>query len=166
MRRVITLFILIILCFLLQTTAFSFHDITGSAPNLMLVLTMSFGLMRGRKEGMLVGFFCGFLYDCFLGTLIGPYMLLYMFTGYVNGFFHKNYQVEDVMLPVIIIVLDEIVFNLLIYVFSFVLRNRLDFTFYLTKVILPQILYTLLATIILYRIFVRINKYLKKKAKD
>lgn len=166
MRRTLTLTILILLCFVLQTSLFSFHNITGTAPNLLLILTMSFGLMRGRKEGMLAGFFCGFLYDVFFSSLLGPYMLLYMLIGYVNGYFHRNYLMEDVMLPVIIIAVDEFVFNFVIYVVCFLLRNRLEFSQYFRKTVLPQTLYTVLITIIIYRVFVSINRYLKKKVQE
>ena len=77
MKRVFTLGILIIICFVLQTALFPYIEIAGTAPDLMLILTVSFGLMRGRKEGMLVGFFCGFLYDLYFGYAIGPYDTIY-----------------------------------------------------------------------------------------
>ena len=116
MKRVIILGILITICFVLQTALFPFLEIAGTAPDLMLILTVSFGLMRGRKEGMLVGFFCGFLYDVYFGYAIGPFMILYMILGYCNGFFHRLYLVEDVLLPIIIILVDDLIFNFATYV--------------------------------------------------
>ncbi|MBO5610406.1 MAG: rod shape-determining protein MreD [Eubacterium sp.] len=166
MRRIISIFILIILSFLLQSVLFSFQNVRGIAPNLLLILTMSFGIMRGRREGMLTGFFCGFLYDIFFGTLIGPYMFLFMIIGYLNGAFHKEFLMEDVMMPVIIIIVDELFFNFVIYIATFLLRNRTNLFFYLTHVMLPQMLFTALATIIIYRFYVWINKYLKKKVEE
>jgi len=165
MRRVITLGILIIINFILQSTVFGFHNISGITPNLMLILTMSFGLMRGRKEGLLVGFFCGFLADCMFSTVLGPYMFVYMIIGYMNGFFHKNYMIEDALLPLIIIVLDEFIFNITIYIIFFFLNNRLNFGDYLGSIILPETLSTALLTIIIYKLYVVINKWLKNKAK-
>ena len=156
MRRVITLGILIIINFSLQTTIFGFHDISSISPNLLLILTMSFGLMRGRKEGMLVGFFSGFLVDMFFLEVLGPYMFLYMIIGYTNGFFHKNYMIEDVMLPLIIILLDDFVFNFVVYVVGFALYNRLDFSAYFFSIILPEMLATALLTILVYKLYVYI----------
>jgi len=165
MRRVITLGLLIIINFSLQSTIFGFHDVSSISPNLMLILTMSFGLMRGRREGMLVGFFCGFLIDCFFSSVMGFYMFLYMIIGYVNGFFHKNYMIEDVLLPLIVIIVDEIVFNSVIFLIFFFLQNRLQFNGYFIKIILPETLCTALLTIIVYKFYVFINKRLKRKAK-
>ena len=129
-RRIFTLALLIIINFVLQSTLFGYHSAHSITPNLLLILTMSFGVMRGRKEGILVGFFCGLLVDCFFNTLIGPYMLIYMTIGYVNGFFHKNYMIEDVLFPFIVIIVDDFVFNSLVYVFYFMLRNKLNYGSY------------------------------------
>lgn len=164
MRRVLTLAVLIIINFILQSTIFGFHNIGSISPNLMLILTMSFGLMRGRKEGLLVGFFCGFLADCMFSAVLGPYMFIYMLIGYINGFFHKSYIIEDVLLPLIVVVIDEFIFNIFIYVVFFLLNNRLNLADYILKLILPETLGTGLLTIIVYKLYVYINKWLKKKA--
>ncbi len=166
MRRVITLFFLIIITFLIQTTLFSFHDVTGIAPNILLIMTMSFGILRGRREGLLIGFFSGLLFDMFYNELLGPYALIFMFIGYVNGFFHKTFLMEDVLLPVLIVSLDQFVLDFFIYLASFLLRYRTDFIYYFKHIILPQVLYTAVVTAIIYRGYVLINRYLKKKAQN
>ena len=66
LKRIITLAILIVINFVLQSTVFGFHSLSVITPNLLLILTMSFGLMRGRKEGLLVGACSGLLVDIFL----------------------------------------------------------------------------------------------------
>ncbi len=164
MRRVLTLTILLVLSFVLQTTLFNYHDLAGTAPNLTLILTMSFGIMRGRKEGMLTGFFSGLFYDLFYGTLIGPYAFLYLLIGYFNGMFHRKFLMEDISLPVLIIALDQFLFDMCVYISAFLLRNRTDFGYYFVHRILPHILYDILITVIVYRLYLKINRYLKKKA--
>lgn len=163
MRRVITLGILIIINFTLQSTIFGFHDINCITPNLLLILTMSFGLMRGRKEGLLVGFFCGFMVDCFISNIMGPFMFIYMLIGYVNGFFHKNYIIEDVLLPLIVIIVDDIAFNFAVYIIYFLLHRRLEFSDYFFNIIMPEALITALLTVIFYKFYVLVNRYLKEK---
>ena len=90
MRRKITLAFLILAAFLLQTTVFQYFQIASVTPNLLLILTSAFGLMRGKKEGLMVGFFSGLMIDLFYGSLFGFYALLYMYIGYLNGFFCKS----------------------------------------------------------------------------
>lgn len=161
MKRIITLFFLIIICFLLQTTIFQFLELANVVPNIMLSLTMSFGLMRGRREGLLVGFFCGLLTDIFFGFALGPYALIYMCLGYANGFFHRFYYVEDVLLPMCLIAVNDLLYNFMNYCIFFLMRNRLDFISYLKDLMIPELLYTILVTLILYKIFMKINKLLK-----
>ena len=157
---------MILLCFLLQTTVFHFLTLAGVVPNFLLIVTMSFGLMRGRKEGMLVGFFSGLLADIFFGSFLGPYAMLYMTLGYANGFFHRIYYVEDVLLPMIMIAINDLAFNFVVYIVSFLMRNRLDFSLYLKDVILPEMVYTILITLFLYKIFLHINLKLKEAVEE
>lgn len=162
MRRCITIGIIIIICFLCQSTVFQFWQLSGVVPNFLLIVTMSFGLMRGRREGLLVGFFSGLLIDIFFGSVLGPFAFIYMTLGYINGFFHRIYYVEDVLLPMIMITLNDFTFNLIIYIVFFLLRNKLHFLSYLGKVILPEMIYTILITLFFYKILVKINLRLKK----
>ena len=87
MRRKITVFIIIGVCYLLQTTFFDTLSFASISPNLLIIVTSSFGFMRGRKEGLFIGFFCGLLLDIFGGGVLGFYSLLYMYIGYINGNF-------------------------------------------------------------------------------
>ncbi|MBE5923809.1 MAG: rod shape-determining protein MreD [Lachnospiraceae bacterium] len=162
MKRCITIGILIVVCFLLQSTVFHYIELAGVVPNLLLILTMSFGLMRGRKEGLLVGFFSGLLVDIYFGQVLGPYAFIYMTLGYGNGFFHRIYYVEDVLLPMFTISVNDFLYNVIIYVFFFMLRNKLDFSEYMIEIILPEMIYTILITLFFYKILVRINLRLKQ----
>ena len=162
MRRCITIGIIILVSFLLQSTVFHYLALAGVVPNLLLIITMSFGLMRGRREGMLVGFFSGILIDIFFGGVMGPYAFIYMTMGYANGFFHQIYYVEDVLLPMIMITVNDFIYNIVIYIFYFLLQNKLNFGHYLIDVILPEMLYTIIITLFLYKVLVRINLKLKK----
>lgn len=82
MKSKITLFFTILICFLLQSTVISRIAIGSITPNLILILCISMGLMRGRKSGMWTGFFCGFLVDMFYGSVFGFYALIYMYIGF------------------------------------------------------------------------------------
>lgn len=165
MRRIITIAALIIIAFTFQYTLISFHSLSGIAPNLLLILTMSFGIMRGRNEGMITGLFCGLLVDVFYNDMIGPYMLIYLLIGYFNGIFHRNYLMEDIMLPIIITLADQIIFETAVYFMKFFLAGRTDFGFYLSEIILPETMFTILMTVLLYRLLLSINTALKKKDK-
>lgn len=55
-RKVVTL-LLILISAVLQGTIFKALSIGSIAPNLLLILTVSFGFMRGKKNGIWIGFY-------------------------------------------------------------------------------------------------------------
>ena len=68
MRRKITVFLIIAVCYLLQSTVFQALSFASISPNLMIVVVSAFGFMRGKKEGLWIGFFTGLLLDIFTGS--------------------------------------------------------------------------------------------------
>jgi len=88
-----------------------------------------------------------------------------MILGYCNGFFHRLYLVEDVLLPMLIILIDDLFFNFATYIIFFLLRNRLEFSTYLKDIILPEMIYTALITLFIFKFFVFVNKTLKRLEK-
>lgn len=165
MNRKVVVTLLIIVCFCLQCTLFKALSLAFIAPNLLIVVTSSFGFMRGKKEGLIIGFFAGLLIDIFYGDVLGFYALIYMYIGYVNGFFNKIFYDEDVKLPMILITLSDLVYGVIIYLFLFLLRTKLDFGYYFIHVIMPEVIYTVVVTIVLYRIIRAINRKLEIREK-
>ena len=165
MRRKITLFLIICICFLLQSTLFLKLQIAGIAPNLIMIVVSSFGFMRGSREGMFVGFFCGVILDLFGGFYLGVYALMYMYVGYLNGIFHKHFYPEDIKLPLLMIGTSDLVFNVILFGVMFVFRQRFHFGYYLLHIILPEFVYTMIIAIFLYFILLKINEKLEENEK-
>lgn len=162
MRRKIVIAIIIIVCFLLQCTIFKSLVIASISPNLLIVVTASFGFMRGRKEGLFVGFFCGILVDLLFGDVIGFYALIYMFIGYLNGFFKRIFFPDEIRLPIFLIALSDFCCNVVIYFVLFWFRGRFAFGYYLLHTILPELVYTMAVAILLYFILLKINQKLEE----
>lgn len=160
MKRKLILAALILLTFILQGTVFQTLSVASISPNLLLILTVSFGFMRGKREGMFVGFFCGLLIDIFYGNLMGFYALLYMYIGFLNGFLYKVFYDEDVKVPMLLVAVSDVVYGLAVYGLQFMLRGRLQIFSYLRHIILPEMVYTVLITVIVYRLFYRLNHWL------
>ena len=162
MKRGIITALLILICFLLQCTVFRFLAFGGIVPNLLIVLTASFGFMRGEKTGLIIGFFCGLLVDIFFASVIGYYALLYMYIGYMNGKFSSIFYPQDIKLPVALILCSYFFYGTICYVILFLLRSRFDFMYYLLHIILPEIVYTIVVTLLLYPLVLWINNRLER----
>lgn len=158
MLRKFVLTISIIVFYILQCTIFKSLALASVSPNLLLILTFAAGFMRGKKEGMYVGFFSGLILDLFYGKTIGFNAILYMYIGYINGFFNSVFYDEDVTLPIGLVCASDFVYNFFYYIFSFLLRNRLDFPYYLIHIIIPEMIYTVVITLLIYRLMLKINR--------
>ncbi len=165
MLRKVVVTIFIIVCFVLQCSVFSSIAFAGIIPNLMIILTSSFGFMRGEKEGLIIGFFCGLLSDVFFGSFLGFYALVLMYIGFVNGKFSKIFYPEDIKLPIALIVVSDLSYGLLCYILMFLLRGRFHFSYYFTRVILPEALYTIVVTLFLYPVILKVNEKLEAREK-
>lgn len=161
MPRKIVLFLIISICFVLQTTVFQFLSFANITPNLLIIVVASFGLMRGKKEGMFIGFFSGLLVDIFCGFYLGIYALLYMYIGYSTGYFQKRFYPEDIKLPLLIISASDLFANIIIYLVLFLTRSRYDFGYYFGSVIFPELIYTTIITIFIYLLLLKINQKLE-----
>lgn len=162
-KLIVALFILV--CFVLQSSIFTALSFAGIIPNLLIILTSSFGFMRGEKEGLLIGFFCGLLSDIFFGEFLGFYALVLMYIGFINGKFSRIFYPEDIKLPIALIVISDVSYGFLCYILLFLLRGRFNLPYYFTRIILPEALYTIVITMFLYPLILKVNEKLEAKEK-
>ena len=165
MKRKAVIAVVLWICFLLQTAVFPMIDILSAVPNILLILTVSIGFMQGSAEGIVTGFFASLLIDLFYGDIFGFYALLYLIVGYACGTQSQIYFDEDVKIPLLLVTGGDLFINIVIYITRFLLRGRTGFSRYLTAVILPELVCTIIFTVLLYKLFYRINHALLEKEK-
>ena len=150
MIRIIVYACIIIGSFTLQTSVFHFFSLANITPNFMLITVMAAGMMRGRKAGIAVGFFSGLLLDIFFGEFLGVYAFIYMMFGFINGFFNHMFYAEEAVFPLAMVAANDLVYGVVIYFFFYMMRSKWNFFLYFKSVILPELVYTLLASLVFY----------------
>ena len=160
LRRKAVTGIVILVCFLLQSTVFQTLSIGSIAPNLLLIVTVSFGFMQGKLSGMWTGFVCGLLNDLFYGDLPGFYALIFLCIGYCAGFCTKIFYEEEIRVPLVLVAAGDLLYWLLVYGAQFLLRGRIELLYYLRRIVIPEMIYTILITVLLYKLLYRLNKKL------
>lgn len=160
-RRIIVTAILILFCFVAQTSVFAVIPVTGATPDLMMILTASMGLLRGDVTGLIVGFFSGFVTDIFYGDIIGFHALIYMYAGFVCGRFHKKYYPENFLLPLTVITVADLGAGVVRYVLLYVTRLKLNVIFYALSVVIPEAVFTLIVALLLYPMILKVNAFLE-----
>lgn len=156
-RNIVITLLLIILCFVLQNAIALSSGNLFVTPNILIVATCIFGYMKGSRAGLFVGFVSGLLADIFAADIIGMNALLYMYVGFISGIFHRIFYRDMVVLPLGIVFAGDFIYNFGYYVFRFLLRNKLDFSFYMLKIILPEMIFTTFVALIVYKIFYYID---------
>ena len=171
MKRIATQGFIVILAFILQNTVFVTLSFNGVRPNLLLIITVFFGFADSANNGMLTGFFGGLLCDIFFGSYIGVYSFLFMILGCLGGVMAKIFYQDDIIFPYVTIALSDGLFGLMCYVFMFLLRGRFVFSDYLYGVIIPELLYTILLSFLLFPLLRRFKHFfdmlaMKEKESD
>lgn len=162
MRKVV-MAILILATFFIQTTLCPYIELASIKPNLPIVLLVAIGFMRGKKEGLLTGFFLGLLFDIFYTGFFGYYALLYMSTGYISGMFHHLFFDFEIKLPMLVTVICDLFYGMFSCFVSFILHGKFNLLFYFSRLIIPEMLYTLAFTLICYRLLHWINDKLETR---
>lgn len=164
-KRILITAVIVLFTYVLQCTLIPHLALASVKPNLLLIIIAAFGFMRGPKEGALVGFFLGLMNDIQFSDVIGFYALIYLVIGYVNGLFQQMYYDEDIRLPLYLTAASEFVYGIIIYLLQFLLRSQFNFLYYLGHIIIPEIIYTIVVTLVLYPAVRFINHKLEAEEK-
>lgn len=150
---------IILLAFLIQTSILSMLPFY-SVPNLLLILTFSFGFIYGSTQGMLCGLFAGFLMDCFYTVPLGCFMLIFTIIGFLNGLFTNFYYDDYITLPVVLCIVSELLYNASVLLIRIFTLGSYDIGQAFLQIILPEMLFSLMITLLLYRVFLHANRSL------
>ena len=72
---------------------------------------------------------------------------------------------EDIKLPIALIAVSDLVYGIVIYFFKFLLRSDFDFLYYLNQIIIPEAIYTVAVTLVVYPLLLFINHKLEAEEK-
>lgn len=159
MLKNIVFAILVIISYLVQTTYADALSMGNIVPNLVVIIVCMYGLLKGRRAGLIFGFCTGLFLDVFngYGNVLGINALLYMYVGFINGFFNEIIYIKNFHVPVVAVAFSDLAISFVYYIIAFLVRNRLDFLFYLRYVIVPELVYTIFVTLISFKIILWIN---------
>ncbi|MCL6591163.1 MAG: rod shape-determining protein MreD [Firmicutes bacterium] len=133
-------------------------------PDLILVMTISYGLLKGPDQGFLFGFGGGFFMDLLSGGLIGVQALSKMATGFVAGLMEKNIFKDNLLVPALAVFIGTLfcdITNILLYM-AFSAKHHFFHT--LLFYILPVALYNSVLAPVVYFLFLKLERYLIQRA--
>jgi len=154
--------LLLFFTFILQSTILRSIEIRGIVPNLMIIVIISFGLLRGKIDGAIAGAVLGLLQDIYFGDVIGFFALIYMYIGFATGHLHMNFYKDSMLIPIGVMAAADVLVNLLVFFFTFLFRGQLHFHLYLGQIIIPELIYTVFVGFLLYQGLYMINSSIEE----
>ncbi|MGN0327787.1 MAG: rod shape-determining protein MreD [Lachnospira sp.] len=163
MKRKIVEFLLILLFYLIQITFGNAISIGNIAPNLLIILPALFGFFNGKNEGMYVGFISGIFYDLFSSGLFGFSALIFVYVGYLSGMFYKEYEKVEILIPLAIVIISDFAYEFMMCIGMFLLHGRLNMGYFVSRFIMPEVVYTAFIALIIYYPAMYLNSWLSKE---
>ena len=162
MVRILCMFALILINFVVQATLLPELAIGGVTPDTALIFIVSYGILRGDIEGAIFGFSAGLVHDMFGGSVIGVFALLGFLTGFACGKPFRDFFKDNYFLPFAVVVGVSLIYQLAFYVMTQMFAGQLDFWHYFITIILPKTIYTASLSIPLYSLLHFINARIER----
>lgn len=162
--RISIIGILLLIIHAMSATLFQNLRIGEIAPDFMIMIIVSFALLRGSKEGSIIGLAAGFLNDISFGVVVGPTAIIYAIIGYMCGKFNKNFYRENFIMPFICTLFSSLFYSL-VMVLGFMLRGKTNFIFFLKALIIPEMIYTITLSLVIYQLAYLINEKIERHEK-
>lgn len=151
----IGIWILIIVGVVLQTTVMPFLHVGNARPDLLLMVTVSAGLIFGRTAGVVGGFFGGLLWDLLTAQFFGMHTLAKVITGYIVGCFEKKVFKDNLLLPLIAAFCATFMHEAILYLSARMLDIQAPFFSLIGRIIVPTAIYNCLAMPFVYFVILR-----------
>lgn len=153
MRKFLTVLCLILVFFLLyflQVNIFSSFTIAGIKPNLFVIYVLFIGLFANQFVGVSFGVIIGIVLDFLYGKTIGISAVMFCIIGYLGSYFDKNFSKENKLTIIFMVAGATLIFELGAYFLNSIILNFDREFFYFTKIVLIEIIYNVLLSIIIY----------------
>ena len=168
MRKFKVILILLLLFFIiyfLQLNFFSWFNIGGIMPNLIVVLVLFIGLFIGNKSGVILGIIFGVILDFNLSKSIGVTSILLAFIGLLGEYLDKNFSKDSRVTIIVMSAVSTILYEVIIYAISIIQYGVLPEILTFTLTVLVEILFNTMLIIIIYPLMKRLGYYLEEEYK-
>ena len=141
---------LLVVVAILQTTIVPNLAVWGVFANLPLLLVVSWGLLRGPREGAVWGFIAGLAVDLLSGAPFGAATLSMIAVGFLSGLGATSAFRTQFALPMIAMFLATIVYDLLFLLIVQISGQRVIWFDSILRLVLPSAVLNALLTPVLF----------------
>ena len=155
MKKVLINFAIIIsfiFIYLLQANFFTWFKIAGVMPNLFIILMLYIGLFMGRTPAIVYGVIFGMLIDIFISKRLGITSIMLSLVGIIANMFDKNFSKDSRITIMAMVGASTIIYECGAYLLNYFILNINIEILAFTKILLIEVVYNIILTIIIYPI--------------
>jgi len=134
-------------------------------PNLFVIFILFVGLFANRTIGIVYGLSIGLFLDFVIGAKIGINIISLGIIGFLSSIFDKNFSKDSRMTIMVMVVAVTGIFEISSYLLNYVLMGINIEIFNFIKILIIEIIYNIILTIILYPIIQKFGYYIENQYK-
>lgn len=165
MKKAVAIILLIItflIIYFIQSNFFTWFTIAGIKPNLFIIFILSIGLFAGKKIGLVMGIILGFFIDIVIGRQLGITGIMLGLVGLLGEYLDRNFSKESRITIILMIAGSTIIYELGCYIFNVITLNLNVEIISFIKILLIELIYNLLITIVIYPLIQRLGHALEE----
>lgn len=166
-KLVINVFLILtsLIIYYLQSNFFTWFNISGIMPNLFIVLVLFIGLFASRTMGTVYGIIIGLILDLVLGNKVGVNAVTLGIMGFLAGVFDKNFSKDSRMTIMLMTISATLLVEGANYLIKYVLLSANVEIFSFIEILIVEIIYNCILTIILYPLIQKSGYYIENEYK-
>ena len=162
---IVSLIITFFIIYFLEVNIFSSFTIAGIKPNLFVIYILFIGLYGTPFWGISFGVMCGLILDLIFEKTIGISAVMLCMIGYLGSYFDKNFSKESRLTIIFMVIGSTIIYELGSYFLNSIILEFDRELLYFTKILVVEVLYNVLLTIILYPLIQKIGYVIDRNFK-
>lgn len=155
-----TLFVIIVLNFILQSTLFQGLKINGITANFTLILVILITIFYGLVSGMFTAVFAGLFTDVFLSMAIGLNLFILIIIAILISILGRPLFTGNKFTLVFLTAVSTTIYHLMYFFFMYFLNKGLSFHTVITHIVPYEIVMNSIVCVIAYSLSIRwIERY-------
>ena len=148
----ISIIITFLIIYFLQANFFTWFRIAGIMPNLFIIFVLYIGLFMGKSMGLIYGVIFGIILDLFIGRNVGITSITLGLIGLAGGIFDKNFSKDSRIIIMAMVAVSTLICETGNYILNILILNIQIEILSFIKIMLLEIFYNVLITIVIYPI--------------
>lgn len=168
MKKVFINVILILIGFLiyfLQSNFFSWFTIAGVKPNLFIIYILFIGLFGSKSMGMIYAVILGIILDYLFELKVVTNLIGLVLIVFLGNIFDKNFSKDSRITMMFMVFGSTIIFEVVVNFIKYIMYSTNIELFQFIIILLIEIFYNILLTIIIYPLMQKFGYYIENEYK-